>query len=80
MSDRGPRPRTEREWGCAATSGKGRCESLLLSVLLSATPAVRDQRHLSHEAGQTGPGEIDPTFMGPFHQGVAHATNAGGTT
>src|SRR5450759_2594553 len=57
MSDRGPRPRTEREWGCPATSGIGRCESLLLSALLSATRSVRDERRVSREDGQTGLGE-----------------------
>jgi len=79
MSDKGPRPRTEREWGCAPTSGKGRCESLLLSALLSATRSVRDERHVSREDGQMGPGESDSTVMAPTHQGVAHATDAGGT-
>jgi len=63
MSDRGPTPRTEREWGWAATSGKGRCESLLLSALLSPTGSACEERHVAREEGQTGPGEIDSTVM-----------------
>ena len=79
MSDRGSRPPTERESGCPTTSGKGRCESLLLSALLSATHSGRDERQVTREEGQTGPGESASTVMASFHQGVAHATNTGGT-
>ena len=78
MSDRGPGPRTEREWGCAPTSGKGRCEALLLSALLSAKGSVGDERHVSSDEGQRGPGESNSTLMATFQQGMERATDTGG--